>query len=141
MFKVLKQTNITVYLAEIVANSLFVCDPITNGELTELITGIRPETQPGYILKTALMDSTSRSVVCVMTDIDGAKSTLSCKFFLSCLLLKDSLSKKITIELILAQLSIVFLNELSNGYNFELVNGYTAKGEEIVNSFGCGILG
>ena len=51
------------------------------------------------------------------------------------------LPKKIFLELFLTQLSVVFLNELSHGYNFETVKDYTSEGEEIVKSFQCSILG
>ena len=41
-YRLLKQTNIISYLASQIAYDLFVCKPMTNGELEELITGSKP---------------------------------------------------------------------------------------------------
>lgn len=138
-YRILKQTNLTIRLTRQVSESLFVCAPITNGELTELVTGIRPRPKTGWSFD-ALMDNTSSYVISSILNVDEAKSAVLGIQTL-CIALNKPLPRRISFELFLTQLSIVFLNELSKHSYFELINEYTTQGEIIVNQYRCSIMG
>ena len=155
-YRILQQLDITTHLSSRIANDLFVCKPITQGELIELETGKYPELEKPKANESwfdfdwiergtaKLLDSRELCVVSNITEIKNAAEKLRDDTIWYAACAGPGVppgQRKIVFELLLTQLSIVFLNELSNaGNNFEKVIDYTTEGETIVNSNNCSIM-
>ena len=152
-YRILEQLGITTPISSRIANDLFICIPITHGELIQLETGTYPKLQKAPINESwldwaergaeRLLDNRKSCVVPKMIKIKDAGKKLSQKYgILTCTLVKPPKQHKIIFELLITQLSIVLLNELSNaGNNFKKVIDYTTEGETIANSYYCSVMG